>query len=450
MFIFLGYHKLLMGLDNFWYLKVLCDITIVVKTLTEMSMGLSFEQKLRNYARLGLLHGLGMDQKIRPLYIESYQIEDHNHFIPIMAEEAYKIGVQTVDVRYRYPELERVMMRDAPEEFKLYFPGWITDGAKRIIERDGARIALNGNGDLGVMDDVDSKYSSRLKSAFMKANEPYSTLRMKMLRPWSILDVPTKAWAKKLGMNVRELWEFLFSVTGADQKDCLKFAQTVNEQLHRRCDLLNKLGIATLHFVGDKTDLRVGLSPRARWLGGRKQSEDGTWFEPNWPSFEVFTTPDWRKTEGSVTMTLPSVLDGPIVENLRVWFSAGRAVHSEATAGNAAFKDLITTDASACQLGEIALVGFDSPLAKYAYPHFCGLLDENKRCHLAFGEAYPAALEGGTTATREELVELGCNESDIHHDMMISDRHTSVTAYDASGKRLAQLISGGCWIGEFT
>lgn len=412
-------------------------------------MSLSFEQKLRNYARLGLLHGLGMDQKIRPLYIESYQIEDHDNFIPIMAEEAYKIGVETVDVRYRYPELERAMMRGAPENFKLYFPEWITDGAKRIIERDGARIALNGNGDLGVMDDVDSKYSSRLKSAFMKANEPYSSLRMKMLRPWSILDVPTIAWANKLGMTIAELWEFLFSVTGADIEKSMKFAQDTNNELHRRCDLLDRLGVATLHFVGVGTDLKVGLSPRAKWLGGRKQSEDGTWFEPNWPSFEVFTTPDWRNTEGVVSMTLPSVINGPIVENLKVWFSNGRVVDFSASSGAEAFSSLISTDNTACQLGEIALVSMASPLSKYAFPHFCGMLDENKRCHLAFGEAYPAALEGGNIATSEELSEMGCNESDIHHDMMISDETTSIFAYDSEGNRLAQLMQSGHWLNEF-
>lgn len=412
-------------------------------------MRLSFEEKLRNYARLGLLHGLGFDQRIRPLYIESYQTEDHNHFIAILAEEAYKLGVETVDVHYQYPELDRAMFLGAPEAHRLYVPKWVSVRAQEIVDRDGARIALCGNGDLGVMDDVDPKYPSGFRSAYFKANEPLTTRRMKMLQPWTILDVPTIAWAKKLGQSIEELWEFLFSVTGADQDDCIGYANMINDGLHRRCNLLNALGASTLHFVGVGTDLMVGLSTRALWLGGRKESEDGTWFEPNWPSFEVFTTPDWRRTEGFVRITMPSVIYGPIVKDLQVWFKQGRAVNFSASEGHQAFKALISHDEGAAQIGEIACVGLDSPLSRYVDPHFCGLLDENKRCHLAFGGAYPAALVGGTEASQEELAELGCNNSDVHHDMMISDETTSIFALEANGKQIAQLMQGGRWLKDF-
>lgn len=412
-------------------------------------MGLSFEDKLRNYARIGLMYGLGFDQKVRPLYIDSYQTEDHGHLIPMMAEEAYKLGAQTVDVRYRYPELERAMFLHAPEKHKLYEPWWVSARAKEIVDRNGGRIALNGNGELGVMDDVDPKYPSGFKSAYFKANEPFTTRRMQMLQPWNILDVPTIAWAKKLDVSIDDLWEFLFEITGATRADGIEYALGISKDLDRRCKLLNDLHITTLHFVGDGTDLMVGLSPKARWIGGRKESEDGTWFGPNWPSFEVFTTPDWRKTEGVVHFTMPSSLNGPIVEGLHVKFHEGRVVDFAARRGDEAFKSLIAHDTGAAQLGEIALVGLDSPLSSYVEPHFCIMLDENKRCHAAFGRAYAAALEGGTSVSAEELAELGCNVSDVHHDMMISDETTSVFALDADGKQLAQLMQNGQWLDDF-
>lgn len=411
-------------------------------------MGKIFEEQLREYARLGLIHGLGFGQRARPLYIDSYQTEDHGHFIPILAEEAYKLGAETVDVRYRYPELERAMFLRAPEEFKLYEPKWVTVRAQEIVDRNGGRIALNGNGRIGVMDDVDPKYPSGFQSAYFLANEPLTTRRMKMLQPWTILDVPTIAWASKLGMTTADLWEFLFTVSGAQSEDPIGYATSVNKALHKRCRILNSLRIRTLHFLGDGTDLKVRLSPQAMWLGGSKQSEDGVWFEANWPSFEVYTTPDWRGTEGYVSITMPSVISGPIVEGLRVWFSGGRVSHFTARSGGEAFEALITHDEGASQVGEIALVGLDSPLAQYEQPHFCGMLDENKRCHLAFGEAYPAALNGGITASKEELALLGSNVSDVHHDMMISDRTTSVTAYDEFGDIVARLMENGRWVGK--
>ncbi len=412
-------------------------------------MGLSFDDKLINYANLGLSYGLGFDQKVRPLYVESYQTEDLGHFIPILARVAYALGVETIDVCYRYPELDRAMFDAAPEELKTYVPAWIGTRAQEIVNRDGGRLALNGNGELGVMDNVAPNLPSALHSALFKANEPLTTRRMKMLQPWSILDVPTIAWAKKLGMSTHDLWEFLFTITGADRSDSIGYAIDVSDTLHRRCSLLNDLQIQTLHFVGGRADLKVGLSPRARWLGGRKQAEDGTWFGPNWPSFEIFTTPDWSMTEGYVGITMPSVLDGPIVDGLEMSFSKGRIVDFMAVQGTDAFRALIGHDIGAAQLGEIALVGLDAPLSSYEDSHFCTLLDENKRCHAAVGVAYAAALEGGHRASDEELAALGCNKSDVHHDMMISDETTSVFALDAGGRRLAQLMQDGRWIEPF-
>jgi len=301
------------------------------------------------------------------------------------------------------------------------------------------------------MDDVDPKYPSGFRSAYFKANEPLTKRRMKMLQPWSVLDVPTLAWAKKLDMSVGDLWEFLFTITGATRADSVGvgYALEVSNTLHRRCKLLNDLHAHTLLFVGDETFLMVGLSPKARWIGGRKQDEEGTWFGPNWPSFEVFTTPDWRLTDGKVRITMPSTLEGPIVEGLHVTFQEGRIVDFHASKGADAFRALTSHDVGAAQLGEIALVGLDSPLSSYEEPHFCVLLDENKRCHMAFGGAYSAALEGGASASAQKLAKLGCNVSEIHHDMMISDETTSVFALDATGVQLAQLMQNGRWLGEF-
>lgn len=420
-------------------------------------MSLSFEQKLHNYARLGLIHGLGIGsgpgQKVRPLYIESYQNEDHGPLIAVLAEEAYALGVETVDVRYRNPALERAMFRGAPEGFKLYEPKWVSVRAQEIVDRDGARIALNGNGNFGVMDDVDSKYPAMFKSAYFEANEPYTTRRMKHLQPWTVVDVPTVAWAKKLGMSINELWEFLFGITGADREDPLAFAREIDQRIHKRRHKLNELmkgGMRILHFIsGDDTNLTVGLSSRAVWCGGSHKMEDGTSFEANWPSFEIFTTPDWRGTEGTVKVTMPSVLYGPIVDGLKVTFDQGRVVDFSASQGADAFGSLINTDVGAAQLGEIALVGLDSPLSKFIAPHFCGLLDENKRCHMAFGEAYASALEGGAQASAEELRMLGCNVSKVHHDMMISDEHTEVWACTEDGHELTRLMLDGRWTEEF-
>jgi aminopeptidase len=67
-----------------------------------------------------------------------------------------------------------------------------------------------------------------------------------------------------------------------------------DENLHRRAQALNALGIKSLRFTGPGTDLVVGLSGRARFKGGSDVGPTGASFSPNLPTEECYTTPDWR------------------------------------------------------------------------------------------------------------------------------------------------------------
>ena len=96
--------------------------------------------------------------------------------------------------------------------------------------------------------------------------------------------------------------------------------------LHRRADLLNAKRYATLHFRGPGTDLRVGLLPGVRWLGGGLTTAWGREHLPNVPTEEVFTSPDPERTEGVVRSTKPLLVNGRAVTGLRMRFEGGRAV----------------------------------------------------------------------------------------------------------------------------
>ena len=73
----------------------------------------------------------------------------------------------------------------------------------------------------------------------------------------------------------------------------------------------------------------------------------------------------------------------------------------------------------------------------------CGL-DENAACHVAVGSAYKHCLERGEYLGREELDRVGCNESTVHTDIMISDEETDVWALSYSGRE-ALIIKKGRW-----
>jgi aminopeptidase len=92
----------------------------------------------------------------------------------------------------------------------------------------------------------------------------------------------------------------------------------------------------------------------------------------------------------------------------------------------------------------VALVGTDSPVYKSGRVFEEILYDENAACHIAIGLAYKNCLEAFETLGKEELTAIGCNESLVHTDMMVSNNEVSVEAELYSGERM-WLIRDGAW-----
>ena len=51
----------------------------------------------------------------------------------------------------------------------------------------------------------------------------------------------------------------------------------------------------------------------------------------NIPSFEIFTSPDWRGTEGWISFNQPLYRYGNLVRGIRLEFSDGRVVRASRT-----------------------------------------------------------------------------------------------------------------------
>ena len=98
---------------------------------------------------------------------------------------------------------------------------------------------------------------------------------------------------------------------------------------------LNKLQIDRLHVEGDGIDLRFTVGPTRQWLGGTGH---------NIPSFEIFTTPDWRGTEGTVAFTEPLHRYGSMIEGVKLRFERGVIVEATATRSEHLLHAMIASD----------------------------------------------------------------------------------------------------------
>jgi aminopeptidase len=133
--------------------------------------------------------------------------------------------------------------------------------------------------------------------------------------------------------------------------------------LKKRCDYLNSLNLRSLHYTSKNgTDLTVGLIPGVIFLGGGEKTLQGTYFQPNIPSEECFTSPMKGQAEGIVYSAKPLAYQGTLIEDFSVRFHEGKAVEVHAKQGEEALKSILAIDEGSAYLGECALVPFNSPI----------------------------------------------------------------------------------------
>ena len=238
----------------------------------------------------------------------------------------------------------------------------------------------------------------------------------KYIGRWLLLQ-PLK-WGKKVFPELSEeeackrLWEEIFKICRVDTPDYLERWKAHDAALRSRAKTLTDMKIEILQFTGPGTDLRVGLSKKAVFKGG---GDIGPYIlEPNVPTEECFTTPDYRKTEGYVKVTRPFFVNGKLIEGLTLKFEKGVIVNFTATQGAETFSAYIDSDEGGRRLGEVALVGVNSPIYQSGRVFQEILFDENAACHIAVGFAYRFCLEEGGSMQAAELDAIGCNDSHVH------------------------------------
>ena len=398
--------------------------------------------RLRAYARLLLKTGVNLQpgQKLDVGWEPA-----HLPFVEVLTDEAYSLGAAYVNARLVTPSLTRRRALHSSPEHLDFVPGWLTPYWEELVRDDWAVVALTGAEDPAVMEGVDSGRLGRLQAAVGGRRRAYLEAMTKSKFCWNVAAFPTNGWAQQvLGRQAvaADLWAVLVPILGLDEPDPAASWQRRIAVLARRRALLNDLAIDRLRFTGPGTDLTVGLMPRSRWSGGDETAINGRRFSPNLPTEEVFTTPDWRRTEGTAACTRPVEVMGAEVENARFTFREGRVTTFQATKNQDVLGRYLTQDAQADALGEVALVDASSRIFQSGRIFHNILFDENAACHIALGSGYPDAVEGGRELDAEALKALGCNISQVHTDFMIGGPEVSVEAITSSGRTVTIMEKG--------
>jgi aminopeptidase len=369
-------------------------------------------------------------------------------------EHAYRRGARHVHLAYSHPRVKRAQLDFADPEDRFFFQLYDRQRSEHIVDSHGCMLGLMTNPEPDLFEDM-AILSGEHQAAQRRWSERfYKEGINKGKVAWCLACPPSPKWAAKVYPSLSEdtayqtLWQAVFRMTMSDREDCIDAWEKLDAKLHERRRMLNYLQIRELHFTGPDTNLRVGLSSLSRWLGGTKDTAHGIPFTANVPSYEVFTTPDRRTANGFVRITKPLLLAGVLVEGLALEFRDGKVVEATAHSNEAAYQAHIAKDAGASFLGEVALVGMDSPVAQENTIFKNTLYDENAACHIATGSGYSMGLENGWNLSAKDLEEAGLNQSATHTDVMISDSLVSVDARTQGGDTVA-LMRMGHWVGEF-
>ncbi len=246
---------------------------------------------------------------------------------------------------------------------------------------------------------------------------------------WTLALYGTEAMAKEAGLSEKEYWGQIIKACFLDKKNPKSQWNKIFKEMERLRLKLNALPINKLHVVGPDADLWVHLGEKRQWMCGSGR---------NIPSFEHFTSPDWRGTEGWIRFNQPLYRYGVLIEGVQLWFKNGKVVKATAKKNEKVLLQMIATE-NADKMGEYSLT--DRRFSRITKFMAETLYDENQggpygNTHLALGKSYhDCFVDDPGELSPKDWEDLGYNDSSVHTDI-ISTTPRTVTAHmtDRSSK----------------
>jgi aminopeptidase len=288
-----------------------------------------------------------------------------------------------------------------------------------------------------IIAETDKKSLSKVDPAKImarsRAHKPFMEWRNKKENAgkftWTLGLYGTPAMAKEAKLSEKEYWNQIIKACFLDKKSPIAEWKKIYKQLELYRQKLNRLPIDTMHVKGVDVDLTIKLGEKRAWNGGSGR---------NIPSFELFTSPDWRGTQGWIRFNQPLYRYGNLIEGIELWFENGKVVKATARKNEKLLKAMIANP-GADKVGEFSLT--DRRFSRITKFMAETLFDENVggpygNTHIALGMSYHDCYIGDPSKpSKKEWEELGYNDSVVHTDIVsTTDRTVIATMKDSSQK----------------
>ncbi len=327
----------------------------------------------------------------------------------------------------REDSLARYVLQHGSDEQIGFFaePYW-----KGIVEATDHILFIITEPDIHYLEGLPAAKISRMLSA----RAPYMQMREKKEQQgklsWSLCLYGTPSMAAEAGISLQEYWDQIIEACYLREDDPVAKWRAVQKQIEGIKDKLDGLQIEKLHIKGEDADLHITIGAHRKWLSGGGK---------NIPSFEIFTSPDWRGTHGTIRFNQPLYYAGKRISGVSLRFENGVVVASSASENEAALKEMIAQE-NADKVGEFSLT--DRRHSRITKFMATTLFDENMggeygNTHIALGNAYKDTYPGDIAAVPEEQwTEMGYNSCPKVHTDIISTSNRTVTATLSNGSEM--------------
>lgn len=304
-----------------------------------------------------------------------------------------------------------------------FFPGKYMRG---LLDEMDHMLYIDSETDKQALKGIDPQKIMRTSMASKPFMDWRSEKERKGKFTWTIGLYGTEAMAREAGLSLEEYWDQIIKACYLHVRDPIGAWKEVSAKVEAYRKKLTALAIDKVHVEGPDADLWVTIGERRQWAGGGGR---------NIPSFEIFTSPDARGTNGWIRFNQPLYAHGNLITDISLVFKDGVVKEARAKKNAAVLREMIKTKGGNA-IGEFSLT--DKRFSNITKFMAETLFDENiggphGNMHLALGRAYEECYSGDTRRMKKgDWKKLGFNDSVIHSDI-VSTAPRTVTAHFKHG-----------------
>ncbi len=381
------------------------------------------EKILEKYADVLVNFALNSGKGVKPNEVVLLQVSECAKPLLITLRAAVlKAGAYPI-IQYFPDDMMRDFYGLSNNDQLKFFPAKYLRG--KIDEIDHS-IDILSETDMYELKGIDPKKIMMSHLAYKPYKEWRNAKEGKGKYTWTLALYGTKAMSDEAKMSLEEYWKEIIKACYLNVSNPVVKWKEVQKEVVRVKNKLTSMKIDRVRVKSKSTDLTIGIGEDRQWLAGSGR---------NIPSFEVFVSPDWRRTEGHIQFTEPLYCYGNLIDGVKLEFEKGLVVRSSAKKGQKVLKEMIATK-DADKIGEFSLT--DGRLSKITKFMAETLYDENVggkygNTHIALGMSYKDSYKGDQDKVmKNEWRRMGYNDSVVHTDI-VSTENRIVTAYSKNG-----------------